>query len=58
MLQHGVFTLIHGGLTPEAAERLLELYPPEPGQPHYLETPPDEGDIDDIDEEGEDDAAS
>jgi hypothetical protein len=49
MLRHGVFTLMPGGLTPAAAEQLLEAHPPALGQSTYLDTSPDEGDIDDPD---------
>jgi hypothetical protein len=48
MLRHGTFTLMPGGLTPVAAEHLLRAHPPSLGQAYYVEVPPDEGDIDDI----------
>jgi hypothetical protein len=51
MLRHGAFTLMPGGLTPAAAERLLQAYPPEIGQTHYVVAPPDEGDVDDTHED-------
>lgn len=47
MLRHGVFQLMPGGLAPEAAEALLRAHPPEPGQTYHVESPPDEGDLDD-----------
>jgi integrase len=52
MLRHGNFQLMPGGLTPAEAERLLQAHPVEPGQAFHIETPPDEGDVDeDIDDD-------
>jgi hypothetical protein len=46
MLLHGKFRLMPGGLTPAEAERLLQAHPVEPGQAFHIETPLDEGDMD------------